>query len=283
MNVTPIPTPAATGESIEASEDRHCRPAFTLIELLVVIAIIAILAAMLLPALSRAKLKGQEAACRSNLRQMALGYIAYMNEYSKTFPVAYDPTNFWMAKLRTFVPSDQIRICPAAPVPPNRNAGQELPGNVKAAWYGPKKTPVQWDTGWEASYGMNGWMYSPEGSLGYGDSNWHYYKEGDFDVPVKNPIFADCVWADGWPEETDSPAKNLFNGDNMGGSMMARFCIARHGSRPNPIPTAYPSTSRLPGGVHMAFVEGHIETIRLENFWQVYWHRGYKPPAKRPL
>jgi prepilin-type N-terminal cleavage/methylation domain-containing protein/prepilin-type processing-associated H-X9-DG protein len=61
--------------------DRHTMPGFTLIEMLVVIAVIGILASLLLPALSRARMAADSAVCKSNLRQWGLGLRMYVDDY----------------------------------------------------------------------------------------------------------------------------------------------------------------------------------------------------------
>ncbi|HEY3332787.1 MAG TPA: DUF1559 domain-containing protein [Capsulimonadaceae bacterium] len=97
------------------------RTGFTLIELLVVIAIIAILAAILFPVFAKAREKARQATCQSNLKQMGIGFVQYVQDYDEKFPTdgflltaaANTPaTSSWAAEIYPYEKSTGVFKCP---------------------------------------------------------------------------------------------------------------------------------------------------------------------------
>ncbi len=270
--------------------------AFTLIELLVVISIIAILIALLLPALAAARRSADEALCLSNERQLALGFQEYVDTFNGESIPLFDNANFsvaeywWPALLQNYYASTPapnfadysvqsgpdlpasgfqspaVLMCPAAMATTPLNGT-----NLTGAYFGTAGeswTVRVWPytISYYGSYGFNAFLYSTAAPSGWevaaGLPMWPG-KITSIDVnPATVPLFTDSVWLDESPFYGDlgsGPPPDLTGNWVTTGNPLMQPQMWRL------------DLNRHPGGNNIVYLDGHASTVPLANLYQNNW------------
>jgi prepilin-type N-terminal cleavage/methylation domain-containing protein/prepilin-type processing-associated H-X9-DG protein len=218
---------------------------FTLIELLVVIAIIAILAAILFPVFARARENARKAVCMSNLKQIGLGLMMYVQDYDETYPVSYFAGASagkltWYDVINPYIKNDQVFVCPTAGKIESTDASDPSSGG-----YG-------FNIGGTHTGGGvgNGFGYRSQANYWFTPSGTGPLKLAGVDEPSNTFIICD-------------PASNgyVHNGWIAVGYSNSGYIPVLHGGRVGPF-TGTASTPPLEGGGNYIFADGHVKYIQ---------------------
>jgi prepilin-type processing-associated H-X9-DG protein/prepilin-type N-terminal cleavage/methylation domain-containing protein len=254
--------------------------AFTLVELLVVVGIIAVVIALLLPVISRARRQARSVVCLSNLRQLGFAYQMYTTRNRGKSSGFGDPESYWPYVLEPELGGNkEVLLCPEAREHgPAQYYVDDMPigsprlGSSFLAWaqVAPETLPGRSWYFMQSSYGMNAWLFRlrPTGSPNGMEATRDFF----ISLPAKEsdgiPLFADCAVAFAYPFHADPPPRNLVTPMPLSGDWgpdvcgMHGFCMARHGR-----------------AINVVFLDGHARRVPLEELWQLKWHRQFVPTS----
>ncbi|MHC4171098.1 MAG: type II secretion system protein [Planctomycetota bacterium] len=251
------------------------RNAFTLIELLVVIAIIALLMAILMPALAKVKDQARQIGCAANLRQWNFVFNNYSNDNDGKFYTGTNNLGYWWLHQLELKQQDwktnKTWFCPTALAPIwDENGVRKQSLHIYDSWgiYKEGSRTYQGRTyaanpnGFAGSYGLNSYMLGIprsgnfEGGLpaseGYHDM---------YNVPNASevPVMLDALRFDFWPQAHHGPAMNEYDFWTGGAQHnMARVCINRHR-----------------GFTNSSFLDWSVRRVGLKELWKLKWHRSF--------
>lgn len=233
------------------TSDRRTKGAptgFTLIELLVVIAIIALLMAILMPALQRVRRQAKTVLCQSNLKQWGMIWALYMEDQNGKFP-DYMGTD-WMLSLASIYrgsntnrENDKLIYCPTATKTISEGA--------------PRRYAIIGDVGSRrGSYSLNEWVNDSD-DTGGGRALEDYWRNINHKGLSNVPVMGDGTWrSDAQPYEHDRPPS--FEGEPRGGvatDEIRIFCINRH-----------------EGFINMLFMDWSSRKVGLKELWTLKWY-----------
>ena len=229
---------------------------FTLIELLVVIAIIALLMAILMPALQRVKKQARTVSCQANLHQWALIWAMYTEDNNGFFP---SQVLVWRDLVEQYHKEKKITLCPTATK--LYTDGAQPPFGAWEQTWGQAEGDAS-GRPFASSYGLNQWVLNAS-TVDGGRTLENLWRTTNVKGASQVMYLGDCAIIGATALASDEPPD--YDGDcasvwGAGGSTneMKRFCMNRHD-----------------GNMMGLFMDSSVRKVGLKELWMLRWHRKY--------